>query len=98
MTGTTPDVTPRFTPEAAARFSEYLAHARAALEGCAELSPDDVEQDVRAHVAAEFTPGGGWVRLDQLEAVLARHSRPGQRVGGDGRTSWCRCVDWALAG
>src|SRR4051812_42120445 len=43
MTHAAPDVTARFTPEAAARFADYLAHARAALDGCDELSPDDVE-------------------------------------------------------
>jgi hypothetical protein len=94
MTGTTPDVTPRFTPEAEARFNEYLAHARAALAGCAELSPDDVEQDVRAHVAAEFPPGSGWVRLDQLETVLARLGRPEQWVSTGGPSPWRRGVDW----
>ncbi|HEY1377085.1 MAG TPA: hypothetical protein VGF55_09845 [Gemmataceae bacterium] len=98
MTDIAPDVTARFTPEAAARFAEYLAQTRATLEGHAELSPDDVEQDVRAHVAAEFPPGSGWVRLDQLEAVLARLGRPEQWVSdGEGRPSWRRGVDWVRA-
>src|SRR5215207_7752876 len=99
MTYTAPDVTARMTPEAAARFAEYLAHARAALDGCAELSPDDVEDDVRAHVAAEFPPDSGWVRLDQLEVVLARLGRPEQWVSdASGRSSWRRGVDWVRSG
>ena len=57
MTDAIPDVTARFTPEAGERFREYLAHARAALAGCDEFSPDDVEQDIRAHIAAEFPAG-----------------------------------------
>src|SRR5437870_5034869 len=98
MTDAIPDVMARLTPEAAARFNEYLAHARAALAGCAELSPDEVEQDVRAHVAAEFPPGTGWVRLDQLEPVLARLGRPEQWVSsGGGPSSWRRGVDWVRA-
>jgi len=85
---------PRFTPEAQMRFDEYLAHARAALAGCAEVSPDDIEQDVRAHIAAEFPPGSGWVRLDQLEAVLARLGRPEQWVADEDRPVWRRGFDW----
>src|SRR5206468_3330190 len=65
-----------------------------ALAGCAELSPDEVEQDVRAHVAAEFPPDSGWVRLDQLEPVLARLGRPEQWVSSGGPSSWRRGVDW----
>lgn len=97
MTHAMHDVTARFTPEADARFTEYLAHARAALAGCDELSPDDVEQDIRAHVAAEFPPGCGWVRLDQLEPVLARLGRPEQWVSDGGPSTWRRGVNWVRA-
>src|SRR3954468_17218429 len=98
MMSVAPEMMPRFTPEAQMRFDEYLAHARAALAGHSEVSADDIEQDVRAHVAAEFPPGSGWVRLDQLEAVLARLGRPEQWVSdGDGRPSWRRGVDWVRA-
>jgi hypothetical protein len=98
MTDIAPELMARFTPEAAARFDEYLAQTRAALEGHAELNPDDVEQDVRAHVAAEFPAGAGWVRLDQLEAVLARLGRPEQWFGDGGRPPWQRGVDWVRSG
>jgi hypothetical protein len=98
MTHIAPDVTARMTPEAAARFAEYLAHARTALDGCAELSPDEVEDDIRAHIAAEFPAGTGWVRLDQLEAVLARLGTPEQWVSDAGRSSWRRSVDWVKTG
>lgn len=98
MTHIAPDVTTRMTPEAAARFAEYLAHSRDALDGCAELSPDDVEDDIRAHIAAEFPAGSGWIRLDQLEAVLARLGTPEQWVSDTGRSSWRRSVDWVRSG
>src|SRR4051812_13496348 len=98
MTHIAPDVTTRMTPEAAARFAEYLAHARVALDGCAELSPDDVEDDIRAHIAAEFPAGTGWIRLDQLEAVLARLGTPEQWVSETGRSNWRRSVDWVRSG
>jgi len=94
MTSVAPEIMPRFTPEAQMRFDEYLAHARAALAGCSEVSPDDIEQDVRAHIAAEFPPGSGWVRLDQLEAVLARLGRPEQWVADEDRPVWRRGFDW----
>ncbi|MFO0807717.1 MAG: hypothetical protein U0746_03765 [Gemmataceae bacterium] len=97
MTDAIPDITARFTPEAAARFKEYLAHARTALAGCEELSPDEVEQDIRAHVAAEFPPGSGWVRLDQLESVLARLGRPEQWVSDGGPPAWRRGMNWVRA-
>jgi hypothetical protein len=85
---------PRFTPEAQMRFDEYLAHARAALAGHLEVSAEDIEQDVRAHIAAEFPPGSGWVRLDQLEAVLVRLGRPEQWVADEDRPVWRRGFDW----
>ena len=94
MTSVAPEMMPRFTPEAQLRFDEYLAHARAALAGCSEVSADDIEQDVRAHIAAEFPPGAGWVRLDQLEAVLARLGRPEQWVADEDRPVWRRGFDW----
>ena len=94
MTSVAPEMLPRFTPEAQLRFDEYLAHARAALAGCSEVSPDDIEQDVRAHIAAEFPPGTGWVRLDQLEAVLVRLGRPEQWVADEDRPVWRRGYEW----
>lgn len=94
MTEIAPEITARFTPEAQLRFDEYLAHARAALAGCSKVSADDIEQDIRAHVAAEFPPSGGWVQLDQLEAVLARLGRPDQWVCGEERAVWRRGLAW----
>jgi len=85
---------PRFTPEAQLRFDEYLEHARSALAGHSELSAEDIEQDVKAHIAAEFPPGSGWVRLDQLEAVLVRLGRPEQWVADEDRPAWRRGIDW----
>src|SRR5262249_49901870 len=36
----------------------------------------------------------GWVRLDQLEAVLARLGRPEQWVADEDRPVWRRGIDW----
>ena len=39
-----------FTPEAEARLVEYLRQVRAALSGSPDVSPDEIEADIREHV------------------------------------------------
>ena len=92
MTDVAPDVTARFTPEAAARFAEYLAHTRADLDGCAELSPDDVEDDIRAHVdvhGRDFCQSGIVLKGYQVHGRAGRRERPAKREGSRGRTHHC---------
>lgn len=73
MTGATMT---RFTPEAEARLEDYLTRVRAALVRSPEVNPDEVEADIREHVAAEFRHAPGLVTLPALEAVLTRLGPP----------------------
>ena len=69
-----------WTPEAAARFEDWLARrlTEAAIEGA---DPNEVSQDLRAHVHEELSrPGVTSVDLDTLEAVLARIDGPRSRI------------------
>src|SRR5206468_3637718 len=45
------------TPEAQQRLDEYLTGVRAALAGCASVDPDEIEQDICAHIAAKSRRG-----------------------------------------
>jgi hypothetical protein len=68
------------TPEAQQRLNEYLTDVRAALAGCPTVDADEIEQDICAHIAAEFPPSFGPVSKLDLEPVLARLGRPEQWV------------------
>jgi hypothetical protein len=74
MTGTS--AMSLLTPDAEARLEEYCRHVRAAVARDAEADPDEVEADIRAHVAAEFRAAAGPVGPVELEAVLARLGPP----------------------
>jgi hypothetical protein len=65
-----------FTPEAEARLDEYLGQVRAALARDPEVSPDEIEADVREHIDAEFRSAVRPVTLTELEAVLVRLGPP----------------------
>jgi hypothetical protein len=73
------------TPEAKGRLDDYLTEVRAALAGCSSVDADEIEQDICAHIGAEFPPSFGPVSKLDLEPVLARLGRPEQWVpeGGD---------------
>ena len=50
-----------FTPEAEARLAEYLRQVRAALAGSPDVSPDEIEADIREHVENELhTAASPW--------------------------------------
>lgn len=72
MTGTAT----AFTAEATARLDDYLRQVRAALDGLPDVSADEVEADIRDHVAAEVRGDGRTVTLVRLEAVLAALGPP----------------------
>lgn len=67
-----------FTPAAEARLHDYLTQVRQALYAHPDVSPDDVEADVREHVATEFAGLARPVTLSELETVLARLGPPTQ--------------------
>lgn len=66
------------SPAAAARLDEYLRQVRGALAGSAEVSPDEIEADIREHVENELTAAPRPVPLPALEAVLAKLGPPSQ--------------------
>src|SRR5262245_38244674 len=70
------------TPEAQQRLDAYLTGVRTALSGCSEVDPDEIEQDICAHIASEFPPSFGPVSKLDLEPVLARLGSPDQWVPG----------------
>jgi hypothetical protein len=67
-----------FTPPAEAQLHDYLSQVRHALYAHPDVSPDDVEADVREHVATEFAGLSRPVTLGELEAVLTRLGPPTQ--------------------
>lgn len=67
-----------FTPTAEARLHDYLAQVRQALYAHPDVSPDEVEADVREHIATEFARLTRPVALSELEAVLTRLGPPTQ--------------------
>ena len=48
----------RYTPEALAHLDDYLNDVRSAVAGHNSISPDEVEADVRDHVAAALERAG----------------------------------------
>lgn len=65
-----------YTAAAAARLDDYLRQVRAAVAGSPELDADDIEADIREHVAVEFQSHTRPVALAELEAVLAALGPP----------------------
>lgn len=66
------------SPEAAARFDGYLSHVRAALAGTGDVSPDEIEADIREHVENELHAAPRPVSLSALDAVLTKLGPPSQ--------------------
>lgn len=67
-----------FTPTAEARLADYLTQVRQALYAHPDVSPDEVEADVREHIATEFARLTRPVTLSELESVLTRLGPPTQ--------------------
>lgn len=67
-----------FTPAAESRLLDYLAQVRQALFAHPDVSPDDVEADVREHIDTEFTALSRPVTLGELEVILDRLGPPTQ--------------------
>lgn len=65
-----------FTPEAEARLAEYLRQVRGALAGSPDVSPDEIEADIREHVGNELRSASTPVGVARLEAVLDQLGPP----------------------
>ncbi len=65
-----------FTPEAEARLEEYLRQVRAAVARDPEVSPDEIEADLREHIDTEFRTAVRPVTLTEMDAVLVRLGPP----------------------
>jgi hypothetical protein len=65
-------------PDAEARLDNYLRQVRAALTGTPDVSPDEIEADIREHVENELQTCVRPVSLSVLEAVLNRLGPPTQ--------------------
>ena len=90
MTGTAIN----YTTPAATRLDDYLRHVRVALTGLPDVTPDEVEADIRAHVEAELTGVSQPIKLADLEVVLAALGPPAAwRPAGAGETGFS-LFDW----
>jgi hypothetical protein len=85
-----------FTPEAATALDEYLRQVRAAVAGMSEVNPDEIEADVREHVATEFESAVRPVTLTEMEAVLVRLGPPQMwaAAGEPPRPAVSVSIDW----
>jgi hypothetical protein len=94
-----------FTPEAQQRLDHYLRQVHAAMSGCRSLSAQEVERDIRDHLAREFDARTAPVELADLESVLERLGSPSQWVPVEELAWWRRLLlrlrtgpgDWRLA-
>lgn len=75
-----------FTPEAEARLVEYLRQVRAALAGSPDVSPDEIEGDIREHVENELRVAPAPVGVHRLERVLDQLGPPAKWGAGEGPT------------
>ena len=83
MTATPLAFTGEFTAEATARLESYLLRVRLALRGVPGVSADEVEADIRDHVATALHAVAAPVPLDRLEPVLEALGPPsGWRPAG----------------
>jgi hypothetical protein len=83
----------RLTPEAQAHLDDYLTDVRTAVTGHASISPDEIEQDVRDHVAVALEGTAQPVGPLQVAAVLDRLGPPGQWVADERRSVWKYLAD-----
>ncbi|MEZ5318081.1 MAG: hypothetical protein R2752_11825 [Vicinamibacterales bacterium] len=75
-----------WTPEAEQRFESYKGRVRRAVAGNPTVDPDDVVQDIQAHVDAELGAASGPVTLGALEQVLETLGSPTQWDDGQAGT------------
>jgi hypothetical protein len=83
----------RYTPEALAHLDAYLAEVRSAVAGHNSISPDEVEADVRDHVAAALERADQPVTERAVADVLERLGPPEQWVADSHRSIWKYLAD-----
>ena len=66
---------PPYTAEATARLERYLREVRAALAQSPDVNPDEIEADIRDHVATELR-NKPHATLADLERVLLQLGPP----------------------
>lgn len=76
-----------FTPEAEARLEEYFRQVRAAIARDPEVSPDEIEADLREHIETEFQSAVRPVTLTELDVVLVRLGPPENWATAGGRSA-----------
>ena len=62
---------PPYTAEAIARLEQYLREVRAALANSPDVNPDEIESDIRDHVATELR-NKPHATLADLEKIVLR--------------------------
>lgn len=93
------------TPEANARFEQYLLRMRSALRGSKAVEATEVEQNVREHVEMALAGSDGPIDSARLGAVLEQLGPPDRWLTEDDRPWWRRTLhtisagpeDWRLA-
>ena len=93
------------TPEANARFEQYLHQMRSALRGSRAVEATEVEQNVREHVEIALAGAEGPVDSTRLGSVLEQLGPPDRWPTDDDRPWWRRALhtisqgpeDWRLA-
>lgn len=83
----------RYTPEALAHLDDYLADVRSAVAGHNSISPDEVETDVRDHVAAALEHADQPVTARAVADVLERLGPPTEWIADNHRSIWKYLVD-----
>jgi hypothetical protein len=83
----------RYTPEAIAHLDDYLAEVRSAVAGHSSISPDEVEADVRDHVAAALEHAEQPVTARTVADVLERLGPPTDWVADSHRSIWKYLAD-----
>jgi hypothetical protein len=83
----------RNTPEALAHLDDYLAEVRSAVAGHHSISPDEIEADVRDHVAAALEHADQPVTARSMADVLDRLGPPAEWVADSHRSIWKYLAD-----
>ena len=93
-----------FTADARQQFNHYLRSVRTTMRG-AGVSAEEIESDIREHVAAALADAPQPVSVSDLESVLLRLGTPAAWVNDHDLPAWRRVArrlhvgpeDWRLA-